>query len=79
MLSGDVKISALPGVGPALAAKLAKLGILTIGQAATYYPFRYDDFSRQSSIDKISLGDTVNLTGIIDIIETKRSPRRKMY
>jgi len=79
MLSGDVKISALPGVGPALAAKLAKLGILTIGQAATYYPFRYDDFSRQSSIDKISLGDTVNLTGIIDIIETKRSPRKRMY
>lgn len=79
MLSGDIKISALSGVGPALANKLAKLGILTIEQAAKYYPFRYDDFSQQAKIEQLQLGDVVNFVGIIDIIETKRSPRKRMY
>lgn len=79
MLSGDIKISALSGVGPALANKLSKLGILTIEQAAKYYPFRYDDFSQQAKIEQLQLGDVVNFVGIIDIIETKRSPRKRMY
>jgi hypothetical protein len=34
-------ISSLSGIGSAMVAKLAKLGISTLGQAAQYYPFRY--------------------------------------
>jgi len=79
MLSGEMKISALPGVGPTLANKLAKLGIIKINQAINYYPFRYDDFSQQAKIEQLKLGDVVNFTGVVDIIDTKRSPRKRMY
>ncbi|HQB50917.1 MAG TPA: ATP-dependent DNA helicase RecG [bacterium] len=74
-----MKISALPGVGPTLANKLAKLGIIKINQAINYYPFRYDDFSQQAKIEQLKLGDVVNFTGVVDIIDTKRSPRKRMY
>jgi len=79
MLSVNTKISTLPGIGPAMAEKLAKIGLETIGQAAVYYPFRYDDFSRQSSISEARVGETANFVGMIDIIDTRRSPRRRMY
>jgi len=79
MLSGETKINVLPGVGPALASKLAKLDIVKISQAINYYPFRYDDFSRQAKIEQLKLGDVVSLIGVVDIIDTKRSPRKRMY
>jgi ATP-dependent DNA helicase RecG len=79
MLSVNTKISALPGIGPAMAEKLAKIGLETVGQAIAYYPFRYDDFSCQSSIVEARMGETANFVGVIDIIDTRRSPRRRMY
>lgn len=79
MLSRDTKISALPGIGPAMASKLAKLGLETLGQAVTYYPFRYDDFSQHNNIAEATLGQVANFVGVVDIINTKRSPRRRMY
>ncbi len=79
MLSLDSPISSLSGIGAAMAAKLAKIGIETLGQAIAYYPFRYDDFSRQATIAEAKLGEVANFVGTIDIISTKRSPRRRMY
>ncbi|HNZ51646.1 MAG TPA: ATP-dependent DNA helicase RecG [bacterium] len=79
MLSLDSPISSLSGIGSAMMAKLAKLGINTLGQAVQYYPFRYDNFSQQTTISQIVVGATVNLVGTVDIISTKRSPRRRMY
>jgi len=78
-LTLNAPISALAGVGSAMATKLAKIGIKTIGQATAYYPFRYDDFSRQAVIAEARLGEVANFVGTVDIIDTRRSPRRKMY
>lgn len=79
MLSLNSPISSLPGIGSAMVTKLAKLGINTLGQAVQHYPFRYDNFSRQVTISQVAIGATVNLVGTVDIISTKRSPRRRMY
>lgn len=45
------KISVLPGVGPKSAEKFLKLGLETIEDVLTYYPFRYEDFQAKSIFD----------------------------
>jgi len=79
MLSLDTPISVISGVGEAMVDKLAKLGIKTIGQAVYYYPFRYDDFTHRTTINRVVAGETVNVVGTIDVINTRRSPRQHMY
>jgi len=79
MLSFNTPISAISGVGETILNKLAKLGITTIGQAVYYYPFRYDDFSHRTTINRAVAGEVVNIVGTIDIINTRRSPRRHIY
>lgn len=40
-------VSVLPGVGPKRAENLQELGIATIEDLLTYYPFRYDDIQEK--------------------------------
>ena len=40
-------VSVLPGVGPKRAENLQELGIATIEDLLTYYPFRYDDIKKR--------------------------------
>jgi ATP-dependent DNA helicase RecG len=42
----NIKLTDLPGVGAKTAEKLKKLGIYTIEDLLSHYPFRYDDRSR---------------------------------
>ncbi|MGQ7462168.1 ATP-dependent DNA helicase RecG [Streptococcus suis] len=44
-------LSALPGIGPKSAENFLILGLETIGQLLTYYPFRYEDFESKSIFD----------------------------
>ncbi|HFI0695666.1 TPA: ATP-dependent DNA helicase RecG [Streptococcus suis] len=44
-------LSVLPGIGPKSAEKFLKLGLETIGQLLTYFPFRYEDFESKSILD----------------------------
>lgn len=49
-------ITKLKGVGPALATKLAKLGIESVEDLLTYFPRRYDDYSNLVTINKVRPG-----------------------
>ena len=49
-------ISALTGVGPALAQKYALLGIRTVGDLLDYYPKRYEDYSELVPIADLQPG-----------------------
>ncbi len=46
-------LTALKGVGPKSAETYTKLGLLTIEDLLTYYPFRYEDFSQKSVSDLV--------------------------
>ncbi len=57
----DAPITRLPGVGPALAAKLARLGVHTVRDLLYLLPYRYDDFSRLRTIDQLHYGEQVTI------------------
>lgn len=61
----DTPVSKLFMVGPTYAKRLKKLGIETVGDLVTHFPFRYDDFSLISPISQIQVGEMVTIQGEI--------------
>ncbi|MCL4397498.1 ATP-dependent DNA helicase RecG [Patescibacteria group bacterium] len=55
----------IPGVGPAYARKLEKLGIRTARDLLYHLPSRYEDFSLISKIANLQEGETVTVQGKI--------------
>lgn len=55
-LTLESSLTALRGVGPAVMARFAVLGIRTVGDLIDYYPRRYDDYSQLSGIAHIRPG-----------------------
>ncbi len=78
MLKLDSKVSEINKIGKATEAKLKKLGIKNISDLLFHIPFRYDDFSKQNSLQNTQIGENINIIGHIDLIQNKRSFRRKM-
>ena len=52
----DTRLTGLKGIGPAVAAKFAVLGLRTVADLIDNYPRRYDDYSQLSSISKLKPG-----------------------
>lgn len=57
-------VSVLPGVGPKRAQTLAELGILTIEDLLSYYPFRYEDIQEKNLLE-INDQEKVTLKGVV--------------
>lgn len=57
-------VSVLKGVGPSKVTALNKLGINTIEELLTYYPFRYDDMAVKE-LTEVADGQKVTLKGIV--------------
>ncbi|MBI3887460.1 ATP-dependent DNA helicase RecG [Candidatus Microgenomates bacterium] len=55
----------IPGVGPAFATRLEKLGIFTEEDLLYHIPSRYEDFSIISSISQIQPGEVVTVKGVV--------------
>ncbi|MCX6793156.1 MAG: ATP-dependent DNA helicase RecG [Candidatus Falkowbacteria bacterium] len=72
-------ISDLKGVGSITTRNFKQLDIKTIQDLLYYFPFRYDDFSKTSKISELKVGEVVHLNGQIELIQNKRSPKRRMY
>lgn len=79
MFSPETKTAALPRVGKATASLLKKLGLETVHDLLFYFPFRYDDFSRTSRIADLRPGLTASIGGTIELIQNKKSPRRRLF
>ena len=72
----DSAITRLPGIKEAMAGKLAKLGVRTIGDFLRLYPRRYDDYRSLKPINQLEYGEDVTIIG--QVWETrKRESRNK--
>ncbi|MFC1687174.1 ATP-dependent DNA helicase RecG [Patescibacteria group bacterium] len=68
----------LPGVGPKLEKRFSKLGLKKVLDLLAYYPKRYDDFRRTIPIAQASPGSRVHIKAKVDLIDNRRSPRKRM-
>jgi ATP-dependent DNA helicase RecG len=65
MLSPDSPVTDLRGVGPARAALLEKLGLLTIRDCLFNLPERHEDRSKLTPIRGLRVGDTTTVIGTV--------------
>jgi len=71
----------LKGVGPGRAKILKRVGINTIYDLITYFPFRYEDRSHLSFIAQLKDGDLKTIQAIVKeqkIVRTRRGPLLKV-
>ncbi|MBQ74176.1 MAG: ATP-dependent DNA helicase RecG [Gammaproteobacteria bacterium] len=71
-------VSSLKGVGPALAGKLAKIGIFTLQDVLFHLPFRYEDRTRITPIGMLVPGKSVVLEGEIISCDIAYGRRRSL-
>ena len=78
MLLLNSPLSDLKGVGKTTVTKLKKLGLLTVSDLIFYFPFRYNRFENAGSIADLQEGQEAQVLGYVDLINNRRSARRKM-
>jgi len=66
---GLAPVSSLPGVGPALAATLARLGLERLQDLWFHLPLRYEDRTQISTIAALHVGDRVQVEGKVEAVE----------
>ena len=71
-------VTDLRGVGPAIAAKLAGLGIETVLDLLFHLPLRYEDRTRVRAIGDLSAGDTALTCGRIESAVVRFGRRRSL-
>ncbi|MFH1773003.1 MAG: ATP-dependent DNA helicase RecG [Patescibacteria group bacterium] len=78
MLTLETNITKINRVGGVVAKRLKRLGIETVHDLLFYFPFRYDDFSCITPINKLQAGTSANVVGQIELIHNKRSWKKRM-
>ena len=71
-------VSKLKGVGPAIATKLARLGINNLQDVLFHLPLRYEDRTKVSPIGGVQVGQTVVLQGDIIACDMAYGRRRSL-
>src|ERR1700744_776002 len=66
---GAAPVSALPGVGPALAETLARLGLERVQDLWFHLPLRYEDRTRVIAIADLRPGERAQVEGVVDAVE----------
>ena len=66
---GLLPVSSLPGVGPALAETLAKLGLERVQDLWFHLPLRYEDRTRVTPIRELRIGESAQVAGIVEAVE----------
>jgi ATP-dependent DNA helicase RecG len=69
----DSPVTALRGVGPKRAERLARLGLSTIRDMLYFLPRRYDDYSRLKSINRLEYGEDVTIIARVREAEVYRT------
>ena len=58
-------ISGLPGVGPAAAKRLAKLGIETAGDLLEHLPFDHRDYEGRRTVAELAIGEEATVLVVV--------------
>ena len=66
---GSLPVSSLPGVGPALAEALARLGLERVQDLWFHLPLRYEDRTRVTPIRELRAGESAQVVGIVEAVE----------
>lgn len=66
---GITPVGALPGVGPALAASLARLGLERVQDLWFHLPLRYEDKTRITAIADLRVGERAQVEGVVEAVE----------
>ena len=66
---GLLPVSALPGVGPALAETLARLGLERVQDLWFHLPLRYEDRTHVTPIRDLRVGESVQVVGVVEAVE----------
>ncbi len=74
----DTELSTINGIGPKFLVKLRKLGIITVRNLLWHFPFRYDDFSKISTISDLKPDQPATIQGIVKKISARRTWKRRM-
>ncbi len=72
-------VSQLRGIGPAIAARLQRLSIRTKMDLILHLPFRYEDRTKITPIERISSGAEHYVQGRVLSVEVVRGPRPSVY
>ncbi len=75
----NTSIQYLKGIGPKRAKVFNKAGIYTIEDLLYYFPYRYEDRTNFSSIDKLEEGKIQTIKGKIITSSTRTSWRRRSF
>jgi ATP-dependent DNA helicase RecG len=67
--SAQLPVTKLKGVGPAIASKLSRLGIDSVEDVLFHLPFRYEDRTRITPLNKLVLNTEAVIEGTV--LETK--------
>ncbi|SFR90964.1 ATP-dependent DNA helicase RecG [Dyella sp. OK004] len=62
-------VASLPGIGPALADALRRLGLERVQDLWFHLPLRYEDRTRISTIAELRAGDQVQVLGVVEAVE----------
>lgn len=71
-------LSELPGIGPRVTYRLKKMGLATVYDLVFHFPFRYEDFSKNSTISEAKIGEKVTLKGEVWSIKNIYTRSRKV-
>lgn len=71
-------VSTLKGVGPALTAKLEKLGIRTLADVLFHLPLRYEDRTHVTPIRDVRIGEQIVIEGEVISCEVAYGRRRSL-
>ncbi|MFW5888606.1 MAG: ATP-dependent DNA helicase RecG [Patescibacteria group bacterium] len=78
MISLQTHVSEIKGVGQTIANKLKKLDIERIEDLLYHLPYRYEDYSQTTLIENVAPEQYINIQGMVELIQNKRSPRKKL-
>jgi len=74
----QVSLTSLKGVGPSLASKLEKIGLVSVQDMLFHLPLRYEDKTRVTSIRDLLPGTSTNIIGEITSSQITHGKRRML-
>ncbi|KGJ96809.1 ATP-dependent DNA helicase RecG [Colwellia psychrerythraea] len=74
----QIPLSTFKGVGPSLAEKLEKIGLLSVQDMLFHLPLRYEDKTRVSTVRDLLVGTSTNIIGEITDNQITHGKRRMM-